>query len=127
MEALKAFHPRLVGSVWRGTARKGSDIDITVYSQNLETVFNVIRDKYNISKTEYTSRTEGGGTEKFFHAIVSLPSGEKIEIIIRSPEEMTKRNRCDIFGDLITGLTTLQLQRVLERDALQKFIPKIIK
>ncbi|MDQ1280146.1 MAG: uncharacterized protein QG670_1409 [Thermoproteota archaeon] len=127
MADLKVFHPRLIGSVWRGTARKGSDIDITIYSNDPEIALNVIRAKFNVSKTGYTFRTEGGETEKFFHVFVSLPSGDKVELTIRNLEEMKKRNRCDIFGDVIKGLTTSQLQQVLERDALQKFIPKITK
>ena len=31
MRTLGEFDPRLIGSVWRGTARKGSDIDISVF------------------------------------------------------------------------------------------------
>ena len=33
MEVLAEFCPRLVGSVWRGTARKNSDIDIHTFSE----------------------------------------------------------------------------------------------
>ena len=34
MRALRDHDPVLIGSVWRGTVRKGSDIDIVVYSQD---------------------------------------------------------------------------------------------
>ncbi|MBE0632953.1 nucleotidyltransferase domain-containing protein, partial [Candidatus Bathyarchaeota archaeon] len=34
MNALKDNDPTLIGSVWRGTPRMGSDIDIVVYSEN---------------------------------------------------------------------------------------------
>ena len=29
MDEIASFNPKLVGSVWRGTSKKGSDIDIT--------------------------------------------------------------------------------------------------
>ena len=32
MRRLEGFHPRLVGSVWRGTAHHNSDIDILTFS-----------------------------------------------------------------------------------------------
>ncbi len=35
---LEKFNPRLTGSVWRGTARKGSDVDIIVYASNPDEV-----------------------------------------------------------------------------------------
>jgi predicted nucleotidyltransferase len=34
MKLIEAYDPKLTGSVWRGTARKGSDIDIIVYNNN---------------------------------------------------------------------------------------------
>ena len=38
MKLLKDFDPRLTGSVWRGTAHKGSDIDILVYYSDPEVI-----------------------------------------------------------------------------------------
>ena len=32
MRVLKEHKPTLIGSVWRGTSRKGSDVDIIIYS-----------------------------------------------------------------------------------------------
>ena len=34
MEAIVEFNPRLVGSVWRGTAHQNSDIDVLTFSQD---------------------------------------------------------------------------------------------
>jgi predicted nucleotidyltransferase len=36
MRVIKGYEPCLIGSVWRGTARKGSDIDITVYTEDVK-------------------------------------------------------------------------------------------
>ncbi len=43
MTTLKDFNPRLVGSVWRGTARKNSDIDILTFSQDHLQVLNQLQ------------------------------------------------------------------------------------
>ena len=36
MNALERYHPRLIGSVWSGHARRGSDIDLHVFTESLE-------------------------------------------------------------------------------------------
>ena len=38
LEALAAFHPRLIGSVWSGHARRGSDIDVHVFAEAVEDI-----------------------------------------------------------------------------------------
>ena len=38
MKQLERFCPVLIGSVWRGTIRQGSDIDIAVYADEPEEV-----------------------------------------------------------------------------------------
>ena len=124
MNHLKDFSPRLIGGVWRGTARKGSDIDITVYSHDIESVLSVIEERYRISKAEYSYKTAEGKTERYFHIYISLPSGDEAEVVVRDLMEMNERRRCEIYGDCITGLTIEQLQKVLEKDPTKKFIPK---
>ena len=43
MKILKDFHPKLVGSVWRGTINKNSDIDITVFHSEPEKVLKTLK------------------------------------------------------------------------------------
>ena len=38
MNVLKEYDPVLIGSVWRGVSRLGSDIDIIVYNENVEAI-----------------------------------------------------------------------------------------
>lgn len=125
MVDLKTFNPRLVGSVWRGTARKGSDIDIIVYTQQPKLVLEVIKNKYNHLKIEYPFKTDKGKTSRFFHIFVGLPTGKEAEIVVRNLEGMNEKYKCDIYDDFIKGLKISQLQKILEKDPLQKFIPKI--
>lgn len=124
MEALSAFHPRLIGSVWRGTANKHSDIDIIVFSQEKETVIEVLRKSglKILSIEAAPSEKEGGG--ETLHIFIDLPSKDKVEVIVRRLEDMSKDEICDIYGDVKRGLTINQLREVLEKDPLRRFIPK---
>ena len=68
MKTLKAYKPVLVGSVWRGTIRRGSDIDIAVYHNIPSEIVNFLREKdFDVSKTEWTTVTKKGKIESSFH------------------------------------------------------------
>ncbi len=124
MEALKNFHPKLIGSVWRGTVNKNSDIDIVVFAQNSESVIKVLNNRgFRIVGKEKTPAIKDGVNETL-HIFINLPSGDRAEIVVRSYEEITKEERCEIYGDLKRGLNIDQLKNVLEKNPLQRFIPK---
>jgi len=124
MDKLAFFNPKLIGSVWRGTSKKGSDIDVEVYSENPETVVDIIRKEYGDAKMEYTSKTSEGITKRFLHICFTVPSGYGVEVIVKSPEETYERRKCEIYGDYIIGLTRDQLRELLEKDALKRFLPE---
>ena len=124
MEHLKDFNPRLIGGVWRGTAKEGSDIDIIVYSHNIESVYNIIRKKYDILKAKYSYKTTKGKTEKYYHIHILLASGDEAEIVVKDVTYMHEKRRCEIYGDYITGFTIEQLQKILNTDPIKKLIPK---
>ncbi len=124
MELLKKFHPKLIGSVWRGTAREGSDIDIVTFSPAPEAVLTQLHtSNLHVAKTEWLSVTKRGRKEASFHIYLSLPSSNEAEVVVRSPEKSGFKERCEIFGDLVTGLSYSQLKAILAEDPLQKFVP----
>ncbi len=123
MAELEAFNPKLVGSVWRGTSRRGSDIDITVYSEKVETVVDLLRGKYDNVRAEYTSKTSRGVTNRFFHIYFSPSQGYDVEVVVRSQEEINDRYRCEIYGDHVIGLTRDQLNELLKENPLKRFLP----
>lgn len=124
MELLSTFHPRLIGSVWRGTANKNSDIDIVVYSQNDDPVIKALIER-GLKITDIKAMpSEKDGSGRTTHIFVDLPSGDKAEIVVRRPEDMDKVEICDIYGDVKRGLTINQLREVLEKDPLKRFIPR---
>ncbi|MCW4020481.1 MAG: nucleotidyltransferase domain-containing protein [Candidatus Bathyarchaeota archaeon] len=125
MEALKLFHPRLVGSVWRGTAHRNSDIDVTVFSSDPNQIVESLREeRFKIEKTTFVSTVKKGETKISFHITVSFPSGDDAEIVVRNPEKETQEARCEIYGDIITGLNLEYLRKVLRVNPVQRFVPK---
>ena len=78
---------------------------------------------FRISKTEEVLITKRGSKQSSFHVSVSLPSGDEAEIVIRNPEEETKVERCEIYGDIVKGLDLRQLKSVLKSDPYKRFIP----
>lgn len=124
MESLKDFNPRLVGSVWRGTAHQNSDIDILAFSQDPKVVLGQLQEnKYKITSSEWRSVTKRGKKESSFHIHLVLSSGYEAEVVVRDPEKMGRAERCEIYGDAVTGLSPPQLQKVLKEKPLQKFVP----
>jgi len=125
METLMRFNPRLVGSVWRGTARKNSDIDVHTFSQDHLQVLNRLqKHNYNAENKEWRSVTKDGKKESSFHIHVLLPSGDEVEIVVQSPEHQGQQpKRCETYRDIKTGLNLHQLTKILKENPLQKFVP----
>ncbi len=124
METLKDFNPRLVGSVWRGTARQTSDIDIQTFSQDPSLVLNQLqKQSFKVKSSEWRSVTKEGRKESSFHIRVLLPSGDEAEVVVRSLNYLGQPERCEIYGDVKTGLSLNQLTKILKEYPLQKFVP----
>jgi predicted nucleotidyltransferase len=124
MKALRDFHPRLIGSVWRGTAHKDSDIDIVTFSSQPTTILQKLEHEgFEATKTEWQSAPKLDKREKSFHIYLKLPSGNEAEVVVRNLERMNQKERCEIYGDTVTGLNHRQLETLLEENPLQKFTP----
>jgi predicted nucleotidyltransferase len=124
MEALKEFSPRLVGSVWRGTARQNSDIDVHTFSQEpLEVLNQLQKHSFEVESSEWRSVTKDGKRESSFHIHVLLPSGDEAEVVVRSLDYLGQSERCETYGDVKTGLSLNQLTKILKENPLQKFVP----
>jgi predicted nucleotidyltransferase len=124
MTVVQDFYPKLVGSVWRGTAHRNSDIDISVFSESPNTVLTALqKNNFRIEKSEWCSVTKRGKAETSFHIHFTLPSKNEVEIVVRSLENRDQLPRCEIYGDLITGLNHSQLQKILKINPLIRFTP----
>ncbi len=124
MKLLFDYCPILIGSVWRGTINRTSDIDIEAYHDEPNTVTSSLKaEGVKIQKTETVTVTEKGKTSESFHIFAETPGAFIVEIAVRNPEEMSKKRTCDIFGDEIKGLTVRNLEKVLREHPSQKFLP----
>jgi predicted nucleotidyltransferase len=124
MRMLAGFCPVLIGSVWRGTIKQGSDIDIAVYADDPEEIARVLKTGgVSVSKTSWTTVNKRGATLESFHIYAETPAKHGLEIVARSREEAGKKRKCETFGDQLKGLTIKELEKVLDSNPTQKFIP----
>ena len=124
MKVLKVFNPRLIGSVWRGTANKNSDIDILILHDKPEQIIAALEDTgFSIRRTERQT-TEKRGERKYSFHIFLESSGYDIEIVVKPLEEAEMEEKCEIYGDKVTGLSIEELEKVLRENPLQRFLPK---
>jgi len=124
MTMLAVYSPRLIGSVWRGTIREGSDIDIVVYHDLPIDVVNLLKAQgFEVSRTEWVTVTKSGLPESSFHIYIESPGKQRIEIVVRSPEEAKQKRKCDVFGDELKGLTIRELGTLLRENPTQRFVP----
>ncbi len=124
MQILEDFRPKLVGSVWRGTARRNSDIDIMTFSSKPKDVLlRLQRRNLKVAKFEWQSAPKLSRKVESFHIYLILPSGDRAEVVVRSLERQDEKEKCEIYGDIVTGLNINQLERVLTEDPFRKFVP----
>ncbi len=124
MKALERFWPRLVGSVWRGIAHRGSDVDIEVFWDDPGAVEEVLRAAgYKVRERRLVEKQEDDRLITCHHIYVDLPSGREAEVIVRPEAERFRRRRCEVFGDELRGLTPEELERLLAEEPLKKFLP----
>jgi predicted nucleotidyltransferase len=124
MKLLKAFCPLLIGSVWRGTIKRGSDIDIEVYSDKPEELMPLLRKaKLEKLRTKMMTVNTHGKTEASFHIHAESLNECFVEIVVRSLDEKGRKRECDFFGDEIKGLSIQELEKLLKENAGKRFLP----
>jgi predicted nucleotidyltransferase len=124
MKILQDYSPVLIGSVWRGTIHRESDIDINVYHDEPSSILEVIeQNNFKIMRNEWIKVTKAGLKKASFHVHLAFPAKEKAEIIVRNLEEATCEERCEIYGDIITGLRTKELEKILQESPARRFVP----
>ncbi|HSV50406.1 MAG TPA: nucleotidyltransferase domain-containing protein [Candidatus Acidoferrales bacterium] len=125
MRLLSGFCPVLIGSVWRGTIKQGSDIDLAVYTDDSEAILTVLKaGGVKVQKTTWTTVNKKGATLESFHIYAQTKTKNSMEIVARSREEAGKKRRCETFGDELKGLNIRELEKVLSINPTQQFIPQ---
>jgi len=124
MRLLSDFDPVLIGSVWRGTPRQGSDIDIVVYSDTPEEIECKLGD-LEIVGSEQKTFTLGGLPRTSTHIEVVV-GDHAVEVVVRPPREREyyREERCETYGDIKRGIKRGELEKLIQVDPLRQFIPK---
>jgi hypothetical protein len=124
MKILKAYKPILIGSVWRGTIYHGSDVDIVAYHDEPEDILKILKQNdLKIMQAEWVAVTKKGKRKGSFHVYAELPAKEKAEIKIVQSLEAFMKEKCEIYGDEITGLSVQKLEKLLKENPTQRFVP----
>lgn len=124
MKTLGDLSPRLIGSVWRGTARRGSDVDIVVYGDH-DLVELTLSEKCPVK--EWTSKSfMVEGMPHISNHLKLEAGGYDVEVVVRPPRDVEayRDERCDIYGDLKRGIGLVELERLMKTDPLRRFIPR---
>jgi len=124
MKLLAKYDPVLVGSVWRGTIHRDSDIDIIVHYSEPEDVAKALEQSgLKVLRTQWAAVTKHGKKKGSFHIYLKSPVGEEIEIIVHSPEEACLKEKCEIYGDDVSGLRIQELEKTMKESPTQRFVP----
>jgi predicted nucleotidyltransferase len=122
MRVLEDRDPILIGSVWRGVARKGSDIDLRVYSNELDDIINLLSKKFEIINVEKEQYLLSGKSIVNHH--IKLEKGNYlVEIVVKHPKDRSQE-RCEIYRDLKKGLDLEELVKLIEIDPFRRFVPR---
>ncbi len=125
MRVLSDVRPVLRGSVWRGTARKGSDIDIDVYSNDPVEVKRLLEDSgYSVTGFKENVAVSRRVMSRSIHIQVRLEDDIEGEVVVRPVEEHGLEVRCEVYGDVKKGLRLPELEKLMNTDSLRKFVPR---
>jgi len=124
MKILREYNPILIGSVWRGTIHHESDIDVAVYHDEPDDILKTLKqNNLKILQSEWVTVVKQGQRKTSFHIYLESPAKEKAEIVVRSFEEFHRKEKCEIYGDEITGLHIQELKKVLKENPTRRFVP----
>jgi predicted nucleotidyltransferase len=124
MRLLGDLNPTLIGSVWRGTAREGSDIDVVIYGDPDEAERR-LKEAHRVTDMTVKTFTVDGAPRTSTHLTVEA-GGYQVEVVVRPPGDADayRDERCDIYGDTKRGIGLAELERLMRSDPLRRFVPR---
>jgi putative nucleotidyltransferase with HDIG domain len=117
MELLEPFSPRLIGSVLTGHIRKGSDIDLHLYNEDVEAICEVLAAAGHVHEVETVHTRKGGEPRDFVHVRLGNLRGFEVEITLYPPEALHIQPRCGITGGAMRRASLAELRRILAAEA----------
>jgi hypothetical protein len=111
MRLLRAFRPRLIGSVLTGHVRKGSDVDLHVFGDHLSAITTVLDDE-NFRYTVEHKRIRKHNEERVF-THVHVASRFNIELTVYASDKANYPFKSSITGKTIERAGIEQLEQLL--------------
>ncbi len=114
MRLLDAFHPRLIGSTLTGHTRKGSDIDLHVFTNHVSAITTVLEDHGQPFTLERKRVRKQGEERVFTHLHVARRFD--FELTVYDADKVNYGFKSSITGRLIERASIAELERLLERE-----------
>jgi predicted nucleotidyltransferase len=111
MRLLSAFRPRLIGSVLTGHVRKGSDIDLHIFSDHLSAVTSVLDDE-NLRYTVERKRVIKHNDDRVF-THVHVSDRYSFELTLYDAEKVNYAFKSSITGKAIERASIPELEQIL--------------
>ena len=111
MRLLKRFRPRLIGSVWTGHIRSGSDIDLHVFTDSLQAITLILDEQgvlYDVEKKRVTKQ----GEERIFTHI-HVQDRFPIELTVYAADKAHYVFKSSITGKAIERASIKELEEFL--------------
>jgi hypothetical protein len=120
MKELVDFKPRLIGSVSTGHVHYGSDIDLHVFTDNIEEIEFYLNKLGWIFKTKQVTIRVGGKYKEYTH--IYSERIFMIELSVYSNEESRIRQRSSTDGKPIIRLKVKALEKLLAKEHSKEWI-----
>ncbi|HEY1191361.1 MAG TPA: tRNA adenylyltransferase [Gemmata sp.] len=114
MRVLCRFRPRLIGSVMTGHTRKGSDIDLHLFSDHLEPVTAALEEEGLQYDVERKQVTKHGETRVFTH--VHVFDTFNFELTVYAEDKAHYVFKSSITGKPIERASTRELEELIARE-----------
>jgi hypothetical protein len=114
MRILEKYRPRLIGSVFTGHVRKGSDIDLHVFSDSVESVTGELDYHGFTYDTEYKRIVKNGERQVFKH--VHVFDRYPFELTIYPTNKLSYVFKSSITGKAIERASIPQLEQFLSKE-----------
>jgi hypothetical protein len=111
MRRLERFHPKLIGSVWTGHIRKGSDIDLHLFSNNISSITDVL-DEHNLRYSVERKRIIKHNEERTF-THVHVADRCDFELTVYPVDKVSYIFKSSITGRAIERATLAELEQFL--------------
>jgi len=113
MRLLSAFRPRLIGSVLTGHVRKGSDIDLHVFTDHVSAITTVLEDERLTHTLERKRIRKHNEDRVFTHVHVTDADGHSIELTVYDADKVNYPFKSSITGKLIERASIPELEQLL--------------